>query len=156
MAKVNVRDRNKNKPEKKPNWEYRFEAAKVGGKRKHISKAGFRTKKEALEAGSAAIVEYNSGGSSVKPSDISLSDFLDQWMEQYVQVNLRHKTQASYQGIINNHLRPNLGHFRLFALSPSDLQGFANSLKKQGYSRRHVVNILSLLTNALNYAIEPL
>lgn len=29
MAKVNVRDRNKNNPEKKPNWEYRFEAARV-------------------------------------------------------------------------------------------------------------------------------
>lgn len=157
MAKVNVRDRNKNKPEKKPNWEYRFEAAKVGGKRKHISKAGFRTKKEALEAGTVALAEYNSGGSSaVKPTDISLSDYLEQWMEQYVRINLRHKTQASYQGIINNHIRPNLGHFRLLALSPSILQDFANNLKMKGYSRRHVVNILSLLTTALNYAIEPL
>ena len=34
MAKINVRDRNKNNPDKKPNWEYRFEAAKIDGKRK--------------------------------------------------------------------------------------------------------------------------
>ncbi len=156
MAKVNVRNRNKNNLDKKPNWEYRFEAAKIDGKRKHITKAGFRTKKEALEAGAVALAEYNSGVSSIKPSDISLSDFLDKWMEQYVKVNLRHKTQASYQGIINNHLKPNLGYFKVSALSPSNLQDFANNLKKQGYSRRHVVNILSLLTTALNYAIEPL
>lgn len=50
MAKLNVRNRNLNKVDKDgkakaPNWEYRFEAAKVDGKRKHISKAGFRTKK---------------------------------------------------------------------------------------------------------------
>ena len=59
MGKINVRDRNKNNPDKKPNWEYRFEAAKIDGKRKHISKAGFRTKKEALEAGTKALAEYN-------------------------------------------------------------------------------------------------
>ena len=47
MAKINVRDRNKNKPDKKPNWEYRFEAAKVNGKRQSISKAGFKKKRGA-------------------------------------------------------------------------------------------------------------
>jgi len=40
MAKINVRDRNKDTG-KKPNWEYRFEAAKIDGKRKHVSKSGF-------------------------------------------------------------------------------------------------------------------
>lgn len=50
MAKVNVRNRNEGKfykdGKKKPaNWEYRFEAAKVDGKRNTISKAGFATKR---------------------------------------------------------------------------------------------------------------
>ena len=40
MAKVSTRNRNKNKFDKdgkakKPNWEYRFEMAKVDGKRQH-------------------------------------------------------------------------------------------------------------------------
>ena len=48
MAAVTVRNRNLNKVDKdgklkKPNWEYRFEAAKVDGKRNQISKSGFRT-----------------------------------------------------------------------------------------------------------------
>ena len=31
-------------------WQYRFEAASVDGKRKRVSKSGFKTKKEAVEA----------------------------------------------------------------------------------------------------------
>lgn len=42
---INLRQRNKK-------WEYRFEAPKTSdGKRHHITKCGFNTKKEALEAG---------------------------------------------------------------------------------------------------------
>lgn len=156
MAKLNVRDRNKNKPDKKTNWEYRFEGAKVDGKRKHIQKSGFRTKKEAEEAGTKALAEYLGGSQPSKPSEISLSDYLDLWIEQYVAVNLRHKTQLSYQGIINNHIKPTIGHYKLVSLNPGLLQDFANKLKNKGYSRRHIVNILSTVTNALNYAIEPL
>ncbi|WP_373458227.1 Arm DNA-binding domain-containing protein [Paenibacillus harenae] len=48
-------NRNKDKPDKKPNWEDRIEGAKVDGKRKYITKAGFRTKKEVLEAGTKAL-----------------------------------------------------------------------------------------------------
>ena len=32
-------------------WEYYFEIAKIGGKRRRITKGGFKTKKEALEFG---------------------------------------------------------------------------------------------------------
>lgn len=149
MASISIRKRGEK-------WEYRFEVARVNGKRKHISKSGFRTKSEAKEAGTLALAEYLNGGSLILPSEMSLSDYLDLWMDQYVRVNLRHKTISSYQGIINNHIRSKLGHFRISSLSPSYLQGFANDLKKAGYSRRHVINILSLLSTALDYAIEPL
>ena len=156
MAGVSVRDRNKNNPLKKPNWQYRFEAASIDGKRKQISKGGFKTKKEAMEAGIKALAEYNDGGQISKPSEISLADYFDIWIKQYVEVNLRPKTQASYKGIINNHLKPKIGHYKLNAISPYILQDFANELKNKGYSRRHIVNILSTITTALNYAIEPL
>lgn len=43
-------------------WEYSFEGAKIDGKRKPISKGGFRTKADALNAGIKAKAEYDSGG----------------------------------------------------------------------------------------------
>ena len=35
----------------KPTWEYRVELAPINGKRNQKTKAGFKTKKEALKAG---------------------------------------------------------------------------------------------------------
>ena len=40
-------------------WSYYFDTAKINGERKKIEKGGFRTQKEALEARTAAIAEYN-------------------------------------------------------------------------------------------------
>lgn len=156
MAKINVRDRNKNNPDKKPNWEYRFEAAKVEGKRKHISKSGFRTKKDALEAGTKALAEYNSSGLHFEPTEISVSDYLDYWFDQYCKTNLKYNTQLGYLSIIENHLKPRLGSYKLKALNSSILQDYANDLKLNGYSKSHVVGILSTLSGALDYAIKPL
>ena len=39
-------------------YQYQFEIAKVDGKRKYISKSGFKTKNEALMAGMKAYDEY--------------------------------------------------------------------------------------------------
>lgn len=161
MAKVSTRNRNKNKYDKegklkKPNWEYRFEMAKVDGKRQHASKSGFATQKEAEEAGTKALAEYLNSGQVHKPNDISVSDYLDQWIEQYVMVNLRPNSQSSYKGIVNNHIKPAVGHYKLQSLNPSTLQSFVNDQKKKGYSKQHVDLILSTFKGALNYAIEPL
>ena len=38
MAKINVRDRNKNTG-RRPNWEYRFEIASIAGKRQRDRKS---------------------------------------------------------------------------------------------------------------------
>lgn len=137
-------------------WEYRFEGARVDGKRKQYSKGGFRTKKDALEAGTQALAEYTKGETPFKPSEKSLYDYLNEWYGMHVVVNLRPKTQGSYKTIIENHVKGNIGHYPLNSVTPALLQRFANDLKAKGYSRRHIVNILSLLNGALKYAVEPL
>lgn len=156
MAKINVRDRNKNSSVKKPNWEYRFEAASIGGKRKQISKAGFKTKREALEAGSAALAEYNSTGLHFEPTDISVSDYLDYWFEVYVKVNLKYNTQRAYLDLFEHHYKPYFGMYKLKALNPSVLQEYINSLKMEGFAKSSIKSILFTLSGALDYAIEPL
>ena len=156
MAKINVRDRNKNVPDKKPNWEYRFEAAKVDGKRKHISKSGFRTKKEALEAGTKALAEYNNAGLHFEPTEISVSDYLDYYFEQYVKINLKYNTQLNKLGIYENHLKPHFGNYKLKALNASIIQEYANKLKLKGLSKSSIEGILSSFSAALDYAVEPL
>lgn len=161
MAKLSVRNRNKNKKDKHgkdktPNWEYRFEAAKVDGKRRQVSKAGFKTEKEAYNAGLAALNDYNTGGQLVKPSDMSLADYLDIWLEKHISVNMRENTYDAYEIHCRVHIKPMIGHYRLSALTPATLQDFANEIKKKPLSRNYRVNIIKTLKNALDYAVSPL
>lgn len=160
MAKLNIRNRNKNKTDKDgkpkaPNWEYRFEAAKVEGKRRSISKAGFRTKKEAEIAGAKAMSEYDNAGLKFEPTEMSLSDFLDFWFDNYVKTSCKYNTQVSYRKIIDLHLKPALGAYRLRALTPVMLQDYINQKSMNGLSRSHMKNILCVLTGSLKYAVVP-
>lgn len=149
MAEINTRKRG-NK------WEYRFEAAKIDGKRKQISKGGFKTKKEALEAGTKALAKYNNSGLKFEPSEISVADYFDYWFDVYCKVNLKYNTQIGYLRIIEGHVKPNFGPFKLKALNASVLQEYANNLKLHGYSKSTVTNILAVIQTALDYAVEPL
>ncbi len=137
-------------------WQYRFEAASVDGKRKRVSKSGFKTKKEAVEAGTRALAEYNESGQTFNLSSISVADYLDSWIDTYCKMNLKYNTQLGYLYTIENHLKPSLGMYRLKSLTPSAVQEFVNSLKLRGLSRASIVGIFSTLSAALDYAIEPL
>lgn len=148
MASVNVRKRGEK-------WEYRFEAAKIDGKRKHISKSGFRTKKEAIEAGTLAYAEYQKTGVKHRDTEISVHDYMNYWYEQYVLLNTKPNTQRAYRNHINNHINKELGHYKLKSIAPSTVQEFVNGLKAKGLSKNTVTGIYTTLQYALNYAVEP-
>lgn len=153
MAKINVRDRNKNRPDKKPNWEYRFEIAKIGGKRKSLTKTGFKTKKEALDAGAKAMAEYMNTGKNFEPSEISVADFLDYWIENYAEVNLAFATIAAYKNIIKNHIKPRIGFYKLRLIDTMTLQEMINDIYVQrGFSKAFLANILKVIKGSFQYA----
>lgn len=102
------------------------------------------------------MAEYNNSGVVFSPATISVADYLDLWMGSYVKMNLKHNTQLAYRNIVENHLKPNLGHYRLQALQAATIQEYANALKIRGLSRSHTVGIISTLSGALRYAVEPL
>lgn len=148
MSEINVRKRGQK-------WQYQFEAAKVKGKRKQITKSGFNTKKEALEAGVKALAEYNDLGIHFEPSEISVSDYFDYWYKNYVVIELKINTQKSYKNYIENHIKPNLGIYKLKSLTPTILQEFVNSKYISGFSKNHLSNLIGVLSGALKYAVHP-
>lgn len=160
MAKLNIRNRNKDKFDKEgkakaANWEYRFEAAKIDGKRKSISKAGFKTKKEAEIAGTKAMAEYNNAGLKFEPSEMSYSDFLDYWFDNYVKMSCKYNTQLAYTQIIENHLKPVLGMYKLRALTPLMIQDYVNKKFVTGLKKTTLTNIMAVLSGSLKYAVVP-
>ena len=108
-------------------YQYAFEAAKVDGKRRQITKSGFKTKAEAEKAGIKAYNEYNNTGHSFTPQTMSYNDYLDYWMKEHCEVNLKYHTIEAYKNIIKNHVKPRLGHYRLCQITTATLQEFVNN-----------------------------
>ena len=98
---INIRKRNNL-------YEYRFEAGKVNGKRKQISKSGFKTKREAYLAGQKAYEEFI-GGESTKQCNMLYSEDLDYWMKEYFEINYKYSTAKRYKESFYNILY--LSHF---------------------------------------------
>ena len=148
MGTVNVRKRGKT-------YQYYFEGAPINGKRKQISKSGFRTKNEAQEEGNIAYNEYLTTGLNFKESNISYSDYLDYWMQNYCKVNLRYNTIQSYNTIIEKYLKPNIGMYRLYSLTSVKLHSFITDICcKYTFSRTYFSNILKVLKGSFREACD--
>ena len=137
-------------------WSYYFDTAQIGGKRKKIEKGGFRTKKEAEAALAKALAEYDNSGQVFRPAEISVSDYLDLWFDQYCKTELSEKSAETYSSIIRNHIKPSIGDYRLSAVQPAAIQKFINKLKQDGYAKSTISVVLYIISAAMRYAIEPL
>lgn len=155
MAKINIRDRNKNTG-RKPNWSFRFEVAKINGKRQWVSESGFRTKKEAEEAGAKAFADYNGISVQHRYSSISLSDFIDIWIEQFCIPNYKYNTQKSYIQCINQFIKPALGKYYLTKVNSIIINDFISNVVKGNKSAKLYYRILGILRSVFTYAIHPL
>lgn len=149
MASINVTKRGST-------WQYRFEGAKVDGKRKQYSKSGFRTKKDALEAGTKALAEYNNVGVYFQSFDVSVADYLNYWIEQGASSFHKESTVLTYKAYIKTKINPFIGNYRLSALNPTILTELLVSLKRKGYSKSTLIVVRAIISSALDYAVEPL
>lgn len=136
-------------------WQWRFEGAPIDGKRKQYSKGGFRTAALARSAGMQAWNEYHQAGEVRNLSDMSFSDYLDFWLENYCS-RLKTTTILGYKKRINTHIRPILGKYRLRSLTPAILQKFINTMFDEGFSRNTISSIKGILSGSLSYAVEPM
>lgn len=136
-------------------YQYQFAIASIDGKRKYKNKSGFRTKSEAIEAGVKAYNEYINVGHCIEPSKISYSDYLDYWMKEHCEINLKYHTIQAYQNIIKNHIKPKLGFYMLSQLTTSVIQEFINNIYlEKGFSKNFLKNILKVLKGSLGYATD--
>lgn len=136
-------------------YEYNFDVAKIEGKRKKISKSGFKTKIEAQEAGTVAYEEYIRTGVVVKDCQMSYHDYLDFWYENYCKINLKYTTQEAYKNIIEKYLKPSLGLYRLSAITSITLHSFLTELcSKYSFSRSYFKNILKVMKGTFREATD--
>lgn len=146
MSKINIRKRNNY-------YEYRFEIASTNGKRRWLSKSGFKTKPEAGEAGIQAYNEYLNAGIPFKQCNMSYGDYLDYWLNNYCKNNLKYNTIQTYTIIINKYLKPTIGKYKLFTITSVALNGYIIEIVNQyNHSKTYYKNILKVIKGSFRDA----
>ncbi|MEE0700307.1 MAG: Arm DNA-binding domain-containing protein [Bacilli bacterium] len=77
-------------------YQYCFEAGRVNGKRKQITKCGFKTKNGAYTAGQKAYDEFVNGIKNIE-CNMRYGDYLDYWMKEYFEINYKYSTAKRYK-----------------------------------------------------------
>lgn len=111
-------------------WQITIElpADPVTGKRIRKYKSVKGTKKEAERAMHEYIRELEKGY-YVTDSKITISEWIDTWLEVYIVPNVSPTTLSRYQGMIKRYIKPLLGHMQVQQLNTLAVQNWVNGLK---------------------------
>lgn len=146
MSKINIRKRGNY-------YEYRVEIAPIDGKRQWLSKSGYRTKPEAQEAGVQAYNEYLNAGIPFKSCDLSYSDYLDYWLENYCKNNLRYNTIQTYTLLVNKYIKPKIGKYKLSTITSVSLNSYITDIVNEfNHSKSYCNNILKVVKGSFRDA----
>ena len=136
---------------------WRFEIEPVGGKRRWISKSGFRTKAEATQDGYRAISAYmQTGLKEAATGTGTVADLAESWYVHDILPISKQSTAYAYRCIIDTHIIPLLGDKSVCTLTGADVLEFRDFLMKKGLSALRVNGIMGKLSAMLRYAVAPL
>lgn len=130
-------------------YQYCFEAGKVNGKRKQITKSGFKTKNEAYIAGQKAYDEFING--SVTECNMLYSEYLDYWMKEYFEINYKYSTAKRYKESFSN-IKKELGNYKLSNLTPFILNQALLKLYQTSTTKDSLRNYQKVIKSSLRDA----
>jgi integrase len=125
----------------------------VDGKRKYHNKTIHGNKEIARQYVNKIIYERDTGN-FIEPSKISLSEYMDTWLDTAVRIRVRERTFRDYAEKVRLYIKPALGNIVLHKLAPEQIQAFYNKLIDEGKSARTVRLTHTILKNALDQAIQ--
>ena len=131
-------------------YQYQFEAIPVNGKRKQITKSGFKTKNEAYIAGMKA---YNSyiNGDVAHESEMRYSEYLDYWMKEYFEINFKYTTAKRYKDSFTT-LKKELGQYKLCDITPYLLNKTLLGLYQKTQTKETLRNYQKVIKSSLRDA----
>jgi integrase len=110
------------------------------------------------------LADYIANKKSSEPEVASrntTAQWLKNWLVEYVAINVKTLTRSSYEGIVNNHIIPNIGSIKLNELKKVDIENMYSKLLsdgkgagKGGLSVKPVKNVALCLHKALGEAFK--
>ncbi|MFC1861257.1 tyrosine-type recombinase/integrase [Chloroflexota bacterium] len=139
---------------------YDWPVDSLTGKRRQKSQTLKGTKRDA-ERALREILSSIEQGAYVKPSKMTVGEWMIQWLDSYVNTNTTKRTYDSYREAINRHIIPGLGSIILSELTPLHVQKFYSDKltkgridKKGGLSPKSVLYYHHILSKALDYSVK--
>lgn len=84
----------------------------------------------------------------------TLASFAGDFMKKYVVPNNKESERRAKRRILDNHLVPSLGQYRLDAIGPSEIDAFKAEQKARGLSSKTINNRVLVLHKALVVAVD--
>lgn len=124
------------------------------GKRRQKSKSGFATRVEAEKALTKALHELNTD-TFIEPTKDDVATFFTTWLAQK-QMNIRPGTYKTYRWLVNYHIIPQLGHYKMVNLSPQHLVSMYERLQngERKLSPQTINHVHKVLHDALKMAVQ--
>ena len=88
----------------------------------------------------------------VETEPITMDEYLDRWLDS-IRGTVRDRTHQRYEGLVRNHIRPEIGGIMLGSFTHSDIQGLYQKKLKAGLSPRSVEYIHITLNRAISQAV---
>lgn len=134
-------------------YEYRITTHDpLTGEAKAASFSG-KTKKEAMDKAKKAEASLNTGVYQ-DAKKMVVSGWFDLWLETYCKGRLKPSSYSSYEGIIRNHILPEIGAMKLQAVKGIHIQKLYNAVLEKGCSPKSVKNVSAVVHKAFQNAVK--
>ena len=164
MAKRRPNGEGMIRQKKKGQWEGRIVVGHKSNNMPIYRYVYAKTQKELIDKLHVKIDAYRDAELN-ENSNMTLGEWLDIWIEQYMRGTVRDSTLKGYQNHIEAYIKPNLGHKQIAFITTADVQRMYNKLKKQGRVNEHpiykyelsdsmVVDIHRVLHKAMKTAVQ--
>lgn len=108
-----------------------------------------------------AVLFEESVAHGYKTTAVKFQDFAEEWFEEYAKLNLRSTTYERMRQLTHR-VYPAIGHLRMDKITARQLQGFVNSLVKEGANEKTgkplapktIRHNLSFISDVFNYAVK--
>src|SRR5205085_3397389 len=136
------------------NWLVRiFMGRDAQGKRRYLNTTVRGTKRDANDYLSKTLTAISTG-SFVARSPVTVSEYLDKWLETAARGRVRTRTFTDYSELLARHVRPSLGAIKLTELRPLDIQALYTKMQDNGLSPRTIRYVHAVLSSALKQAVR--
>jgi integrase len=122
------------------------------GKRRQLWRSVKGPKREA-EALLVQLLHERDTGVERPIGKLTVAEYLERWMRDYVEPSLAPKTVATYRDVIRVHLAPALGSLDLVGLRPAHIQALYTAMRER-LSARSVLRYHQVLHAALRQAVR--